>query len=41
MKKILTTMLLAAIYITQSMAYNQVRLVINDGTSNKQLKRAD
>ena len=38
MKKILTTMLLAAIYITQSMAYNQVRLVINDGTSNKQLK---
>lgn len=38
MKKILTTILLAAIYITQSMAYNQVRLVINDGTSNKQLK---
>ena len=38
MKKILTTTLLAAIYITQSMAYNQVRLVINDGTSNKQLK---
>lgn len=38
MKKILTTILLAAIYCSQSMAYNQVRLVINDGTSNKQLK---
>ena len=39
MKKILTTILLAALYFTQSMAYSQVRLVIKDGTSDQQLKQ--
>lgn len=38
MKKLLTIITLLAVGCLQSMAYNQVRLVIKDGTTNQQLK---
>lgn len=38
MKKILSSLLLSALFCLQAAAYNQVRLVINDGTNNQQLK---
>ena len=38
MKKLLTIIVFFAIGCLQSLAYNQVRLVIKDGTSNQQLK---
>lgn len=38
MKKVLTIIAFIAIGCLQSLAYNQVRLVIKDGTSNQQLK---
>ena len=38
MKKLLTIITLLAVGCLQSMAYNQVRLVVKDGTTNQQLK---
>ena len=39
MKRIITTFILTAVFSLCTMAYNQVRLVINDGVSNPQLKK--
>jgi hypothetical protein len=39
MKRILVTLLLPAVICLSAAAYNQVRLVINDGTTNTQLKQ--
>jgi len=39
MKRILVTLLLPAVICLSAAAYNQVRLVINDGTTNMQLKQ--
>lgn len=39
MKKLLLSLLVVIAHCSMSMAYNQVRLVINDGISNSQLKQ--
>ena len=39
MKRIITSFILTAVFSLCTMAYNQVRLVINDGVSNPQLKK--
>lgn len=39
MKKIITTLMLAIAFCMQTVAYNQVRLVISDGISNNMLKQ--